>query len=396
MRISHSGILMILGSYYPEITGGVTQSRSLIKTLKEKFKFMVLVTMRNMALPRRERVEGADVFRIPLRNGSRIDYFNAIFRFISFSLQYRNNIRIVHMHGFTIKSILFILIFKILHKKIILTMSSVGYDDPVTIRKRSFLLYQFYSSIDVYVGISPQFEKLYQKAALPIERFIHIPNGIDVERFCDVDGQRKKILKEQFGFPLGLKIILFVGHFSKEKCPDILIKAWKKYVADLYSDSGVVFIGATDPGHPEVDSDLVDEVKKMAAPYLNERVFFIDSNHSFRHQIEKFYQVADIFVMPTLREGLPYVMLEAMSCELPVIVSKLEGVTDWVVENDVNGLLISPGNGCELSEALIRLLGDAELSNALGKKARKTIKKRFRVEEMASKYEKLYNNPSIN
>ena len=104
MRISHSGILMILGSYYPEITGGVTQSHSLIKTLKEKFKFMVLVTMRNMALPRRERVEGADVFRIPLRNGSRIDYFNAIFRFISFSLQYRNNIRIVHMHGFTIKS----------------------------------------------------------------------------------------------------------------------------------------------------------------------------------------------------------------------------------------------------------------------------------------------------
>jgi glycosyltransferase involved in cell wall biosynthesis len=163
-------------------------------------------------------------------------------------------------------------------------------------------------------------------------------------------------------------------------------------VAEKFPDTGIIFVGSTNPDHYEVDTYVVKKVKRLARTYQGKRIFFVERTH----ETEKYYQAADIFVMPSLREGLPNAMLEAMSCELPVVVSRLEGVTDWVVENDVNGLLISPGNGGELSEALIRLLGDAELSNALGKKARKTIKKRFRIEKMAGKYEKLYKNPSIN
>ena len=81
-----------------------------------------------------------------------------------------------------------------------------------------------------------------------------------------------------------------------------------------------------------------------------------------------------------------------MSCELPVIVSQLEGMTDWVVEDGVNSLLISPGSGIELSEKIIHLLNNADLSIAIGKEARKTILKRFTIEDTAKQYNILYTS----
>ena len=83
-------------------------------------------------------------------------------------------------------------------------------------------------------------------------------------------------------------------------------------------------------------------------------------------------------------------MLEAMSCELPVILSKLETVTEWVVEDGLNGLLFSPGSEVELSEKLILVLSNSDLSMSLGKKARKTILERFSIEETAKLHNILY------
>ena len=386
------GILMVVGSYHPEVTGGATQCRLLIRALKEKFGFMVLASTRDTELPRRNEVDGVYVTRIPVQLESRVSFFKAFFKFLSFLLNCRKNFRIIHMHGFTTKSVLLLFVSKLFRKKVIVTLTSIGHEDPDSMKARGSFLYHFFSKADMFIGVSKQFEKLYQSSGLPTDRFRLIPNSVDTKRFSPISKEEKVSLREQLGLPLGLKLILFVGHFSREKCPDVLIDAWKGHVADTYVDTGVVFIGATDPGHYEVDTGLVEGIRRSARSHRRERMFFVERTH----EIEKYYRTADIYVMPTLREGLPCAMLEAMSCELPVVVSRLEGVTDWVVENGVNGLLISPGNGGELSEALIRLLGDSELSNMLGKKARKTIKKRFRVEEMAGKYEKLYNSSSIN
>ena len=379
---------MVIGSYYPEVTGGAVQCQLLIKTLKEKVRFLVLTTTRDMVLPRQSKVDGVDVIRIPIWEKNRIDYFIAFFRFISFFLYRRKDFQIVHLHGFTAKSILLIFLSKLFHKKIIIKMSSIGHDDPLAMGNRGFFLHQFFSKANAYVGVSKQFKSIYRNSDLPADRFKLIPNGVDTKRFCFVSNREKRRLRQQFGLPLELKIILFVGHFSKDKCPDVLIKAWKGCVADAYPDSSVVFIGTKDSVHYEVDADVVKEVKRLASTYQGNRVFFVERTH----KIEKYYQASDIFVMPSLREGLPNAMLEAMSCELPVIVSELKGVTDWVVEDGVNGLLISPGSEVELSDAIIRLLNNSNFSIELGRKASKTIIERFTVEEIAKQYKKLYMN----
>ena len=149
----------------------------------------------------------------------------------------------------------------------------------------------------------------------------------------------------------------------------------------------VIFIGTTNPDHYEVDVDLVKEVKRLAKPLQYKRVFFIEKTHN----IEKYYQASDIFVMPSLREGLPNAMLEAMSCELPVIVLEFEAVTAWVVQDGVNGLLFTPDNMKELGEAKIRLLRDSNFVSTLGRKVRKIILDRFSLKYVAEKYNQVYN-----
>ena len=382
------GVLMVTGVYHPEVSGAANQCRNLMSSLSRNISFMVLTTTQDTDLTSRSQVDGIEVFRVLLEKGVS-NYCRAIWKFTSFFSSRRKDFQIVHLHGFTTKSILLVFLSKLFNKKIIIKMTSINHDDPHTMKKRGLLLYHFYSKANVYVGTNQQFKNIFQKKSyFPRERFSLIPNGVDTERFFPSSNGEKRRLRQQLKLPQKLKIILFVGHFSKEKCPDVLINAWKEYVADACPESAVIFIGTTNPDHYEVDVDLVKEVKRLAKPLQYKRVFFIEKTHN----IEKYYQASDIFVMPSLREGLPNAMLEAMSCELPVIVSQLEGMTDWVVEDGVNSLLISPGSGIELSEKIIHLLNNADLSIAIGKEARKTILKRFTIEDTAKQYNILYTS----
>jgi glycosyltransferase involved in cell wall biosynthesis len=215
-----------------------------------------------------------------------------------------------------------------------------------------------------------------------------IPNGVDTDRFHPVTTGEKATLRDQLGLPKGMKLILFVGHFSREKYPDILLKAWKQSVAETLSDTGLIFVGSTYPYHYEVDAELVRDIRHLAEPYIDERIFFIEMTH----EIEKVYQAADIFVLPSLREGMPNALLEAMACSLPVIVSKLEGVTDWVVMDGKNGLLVESGIRNDLGKAIKEILNDDVLSESLGREARRTVVNRFSMQIVAKRYDQLYGD----
>lgn len=96
----------------------------------------------------------------------------------------------------------------------------------------------------------------------------------------------------------------------------------------------------------------------------------------------KFYNSADVYLMPTLRvEGLPFVLLEAMSCGKPVIASRIGGNTSVITDGD-NGLLIEPGNVEQLIEKVQMIIRDGRLANRLSSSARKTISNHFSADQM--------------
>ena len=89
-----------------------------------------------------------------------------------------------------------------------------------------------------------------------------------------------------------------------------------------------------------------------------------------------YMQSFDMFVLPSLSEGLSSAILNAMACSLPVIATKVGGIPE-LVAHDVNGLLVPPGDPASLARAIERLVADPELSFRMGQHGRKRVEEQF-------------------
>ena len=89
--------------------------------------------------------------------------------------------------------------------------------------------------------------------------------------------------------------------------------------------------------------------------------------------------------IPKTKEKKPLdFSLEAMASGLPVIASKIDGITDWVINDGENGLLFEMGNNDELGNSLLRLLQNKDFSLKLGLRARETVSRSFSIEKVAT------------
>jgi len=118
---------------------------------------------------------------------------------------------------------------------------------------------------------------------------------------------------------------------------------------------------------------------------LSDRVIFA----GFQPGIEEWLVAADIFVLPSLTEGTPMALLEAMSLGLPCIASAVGGIPQ-VIDSGIDGILVPPGNPEELGEALFSLCLDAEKRALLSNNAKEKIRQKFNIKKWTSKIENEY------
>ena len=109
-----------------------------------------------------------------------------------------------------------------------------------------------------------------------------------------------------------------------------------------------------------------------------------------REGLETFYQAADILVYPTKADNCPLVPMEAMSCGLPVVSTRVGGVPE-VVSNGVTGYVTPPGDAAEFSRALEALLFSPSLLSAMGAAAVARVRDNFTMERMSNEYLRLYD-----
>lgn len=376
------GVLMVSGAYFPELSGGGLQCCALVRALRTRVRFVVLTTTSDPSLPLLDEVEGVTVHRVPVDPRRAISKLMAAIRMVWLFLRISHSLQVVHLHGFSQKSLLLILLARLSGKRLIQTMHTAGHDDPQAVRARGFVPFHLYAAVDRFVSVSPHFATLYRESTLPHARLREIPNGIDIGRFQPPGPGERERVRRELGLPEDLFLILFVGFFSREKRPHLLFDAWVRVRAHCPA-SGLLFVGATDSPYYEVDRSLVKHIRSEATALGAEKtVFFIERTH----EIERCYRAANLFVMPSTREGLPIALLEAMASGLPCLATRLPGVTDTIIDHGQNGLLFPPDDLGVLAGHLTALLADDGRAHALGQKARETVTARYTMEQVASQY----------
>lgn len=118
---------------------------------------------------------------------------------------------------------------------------------------------------------------------------------------------------------------------------------------------------------------------------LSERILFL----GFKDNIHEYISQLDLFIMPSLHEGLPYALLEAMFLRVPIIASNVGGIKE-ILENDVDSMLIEPSNPESLASAIRRLVENKELGMRLQEKAFQKVSDCFMIDKMAGEYLRVY------
>ena len=229
---------------------------------------------------------------------------------------------------------------------------------------------------DSFIAISQEIAAGLRSDGVRPEKIVRVMNFVDTVRFCPVNCEERHMLKIALSADKNI-VINFTGRIVERKGIDVLINAFAKARNLLQYSSALIIIGA---GSDE------DKLRNLASKLgINNNVRFL--GHS--REVVKYYQASDIFVLPSYAEGMPNSLLEAMSCGLPVIASRIGGVVD-VVEDGRSGILFEPGDVSGLTSAMIKLIADVELRQRLGAEARRRIVEGFSIERAADEYIKLY------
>jgi glycosyltransferase involved in cell wall biosynthesis len=379
---------MVTGAYFPELSGGGLQARAVVRALASDADFRVLTTSTDASLPARAVEQGVPIRRVYVDVRQRLSEVTAAFRLAFGFVWLGSRVDLVNLHGFSRKAILLVALSRLFRKGFILTLQTGVQDEPDTVRSMGRWAFWAYRSADLYLSVSPGLSRAYLDSGLPRERLRQVCNAVDTDRFKPASEAERRALREELGLPQGVPLVLFVGVFTKDKRPHGLYSAWAR-LATSGVRSAVVFIGATRSTNVEVDAGLRETIRNRAlADGLDDQVFFVESTHT----IEKYFRAADLYALPSVREGLPIALLEAMAAGLPCVASRLPGATDALIEHRVNGLLVEPGDEAELSAAIGAVIGNPGMAAQLGAAARGTIVARYSMQGTAADWLTAYRD----
>jgi glycosyltransferase involved in cell wall biosynthesis len=381
-------VLMVTGAYYPEISSGGTQCQNIAQQLRGRAEVQVLTTSVDPSLARHDEVDGIPVTRIRVDVRSGISKVRAFRRMAIDLVRLVRHSDIVHLHGYSTKNVLVTVIAKVFRKPIVLSLHTSGYDEPAAIERQGSLALWSFLSADLYLSVSPGLVDTYLAAGMPVERILLVPNGIDIDRFTPAAADEQAALRTRLALPAGRPVIVFVGFFSTDKQPRVLFDAWLGLLSSHRIDADLIFVGATRSNYFEVDDDIAPAMTADARRAgVEDRLHFV----GITHDVPSYLRAADLFVLPSRREGLPVALLEAMACGLPCIASRLRGSTEAIIEHGTNGLLTPPGDSAALAGALAGLLGNADERRRLGAAARATITHRYSSGNVADRWLEAYD-----
>lgn len=251
---------------------------------------------------------------------------------------------------------------------------------PFDPSKFSHVMYALQHASAITTNASP----LIKKAKALIDREIAlIPNGIDSELFRPMD--RNEVLAEALGLDHERSVIGFVGELREKKGLTSLLRAYAQVKKAQLTT--LLIIGDVRTGE---DKKLFDDLHS-SIPHAE----IVVTRYVSNHDLPSYYSLIDVFVHPSLRDGLPNALLEAMACEKPVVATPVGGILD-VIRDCENGRLVAVNDVNALAGTIQEIMSDKILQKHLGRSARQSIQSKFTLENELKNNILLYRNLGLN
>jgi glycosyltransferase involved in cell wall biosynthesis len=228
--------------------------------------------------------------------------------------------------------------------------------------------------LDRVVLVSDHMKPQVRRFAIPADI---IYNGIDPSPFCIP----KSDLREKMNWSQR-PLVGAIGRLSHEKGIKYLLRAAVTILEDF--PNALFLIVGDGPRRQSLETEAI-------ALGIQESVRFL----GVREDIPEILSCLDVLVMPSLIEGMPMALLEAMASGLPVVASRV-GSIPAVVENRTNGIMCTPGDASTLAAEVLDLIEDKELRSRLGRKASKDVETNFSAASMAKRYLQVYRSMTSN
>ncbi len=231
---------------------------------------------------------------------------------------------------------------------------------------------------DNVVGNSRAVVDFYQNAGLPIEKLSLIYSGIPIEDPPAVDAGE---VRRAFGWDADAPLAIFVGRLMPQKGVDVLVAALD-LLQHVRPKLRTLIVG---------DGPLQDELEETAHQFqLLDKVKFL----GHRDDVPTLLAAADFLVLPSRYEGLPNVVLEAMTYRKPVVATAAPGTTETVIDGET-GLLVPIDDVNALAKAMRTLVDDGELRSRLGAAGRARVESEFGVNAMVAHFAELYEKLAL-
>ncbi|MGZ5484804.1 MAG: glycosyltransferase family 4 protein, partial [Nitrososphaeraceae archaeon] len=298
-----------------------------------------------------------------------------------FLLGFRKNYDIINIHQVLYPAFISTLCAKLLKKPSIVKVGSSGFNSDINqIKKFSegrFQLRFILRNIDKLVCTSSKMKEEFLAEGINRDKIALIPNGVNVSNF-------RRSFED-------CSSLLYLGRFTKTKNIETLIFAFSKIILNINSNLRLILVG----DGPERDN-IVDLIKKHNLEKNILLAGFVDNPGDYLKK-------SDLFILPSLVEGLSNSLIEAMNYKLPCIVSNIPGNVEVIGENNLSyniekdnfiktkyGILFNPTDIEGLFNSVKFMLENSDIRKELGESAIEKVIRDYDIKIIVDRYKKLY------
>lgn len=338
--------VVILIPFFPpiDLNGSEIAAYNIAKNLSAQGHEVHVITALHKGFPKYDFHEGFHIHRIEI---SRNLLFGIILYTKCILIIHKIDPDIIHAQGLLFAGFSAFLSKKILNKPYV----AYGRGSDVYI-SNSFLGLIERIIIGLVLGSSSAIISLTQNMKSTIFKFwaqtaVVIPNGVDWEKFSNLQRHESR---QNLNIAGDEKIIIFVGSIRHVKGVEYLIEAIK-IVKRKYPSARLMLVGA-------VEHEKIPLMERVTNSDLAKYVQFIGNVPV--DKIPIYMTASDIFVLPSISEGFPLVVLEAMASGLPVVATRVGGIPEIIIDGQ-NGFLVEPRNPAQIADRICLLLGNDDL-----------------------------------